>query len=146
MESLTPTLTAQELERQKAQSGVLKVLEKCMDRVHFELQGQHQKGSHYPLAVFTKNTGWRSPEKHKQRMAKRYDGSRAPQKSKEGCSRGDLASWQEGCSRGDLASWQNHQWESRFWKESQSASTVWQEPWWGYPDSRWRVAASGWWV
>ena len=104
-----------------------------MDRVHFGLQGQHQEGSHYPLAVFTKNTGWRSPEKHKQRMAKRYDGSRAPQKPKEGC------------SRGDLASWQNHQWESRFWKESQSASTVWQEPWWVYPDSRWHVADGGRW-
>ena len=136
-------MTEQELESQN--SGVFKVLEKRMDRVHFQLQGQHHFGSHYPLAVFTKNTGWRSPEKHKQRMAKRYDGSRAPQKSKEGCSRGELASWQEGRSRGDPASWQNHQWESRFWKESQSASTVWQGPWWVYPYSRWHVADGGRW-
>ena len=91
-ESLTPSLSPQALEQQKAELGLFKTLEKRLKIEHFECQGTHQKGSHYPLAVFTKNPSWRSPEKHKQRTANWYY-PRASQKSTEGCSRGDQASW-----------------------------------------------------
>ena len=48
-----------------------KFKEKRLDVELFRLGGQHQKGSHYPLCVFTSGPGWRSPEKYRERNQRR---------------------------------------------------------------------------
>ena len=80
--TLTPTMSKAEVERKLKEKTCLKVIEKRLDMDYFRLQGQHQKGSHYPLCVFTSNRSRRSPDKFKERWArsekyrpKRHDGA-----------------------------------------------------------------------
>ena len=63
-ETLTPS------EASQACCTLLRTKEKRMDADKWQLEGRHQHGSHYPLAIFGCNAGQRSSEAKARRQAK----------------------------------------------------------------------------
>ena len=53
--------------------GCLKVNEKRLSVDIWRHEGEHQKGAHFPICVFTNNIGRRSPQKMEERRKKRND-------------------------------------------------------------------------
>ena len=66
-ETLTPTMSSSTRDRLSRERKLLQVKEEKLDIKNYQSMGKHQRGSHYPLCVFTNNPGWRSPEKHAER-------------------------------------------------------------------------------
>ncbi len=67
-EKLRGTLTPSEASQ--ACCTLLRMKEKRMDADKWQLEGRHQHGSHYPLAIFGCNAGQRSSEAKARRQAK----------------------------------------------------------------------------
>ena len=71
-ETLRPSIDSSAQGQLARERKLLQVKEKRMDiKEFYQCMGKHQRGSHYPLCVFTNNPGWRSAERHAQR-AKRW--------------------------------------------------------------------------
>ena len=71
---MRPSLTPSEQSSAVADSrgsdrerGGIKFKEKRLDARLWRCKGEHQKGSHFPICVFTNNVGRRSPEKLEER-------------------------------------------------------------------------------
>ena len=69
-QTLTPTLSEAQMEALRKEYQLPKFREKRLAVELFRHEGEQQRGSHYPLCVFTDNPGWRSPEKFKERTDK----------------------------------------------------------------------------
>ena len=52
------------------QKGGIKLKEKRLDARLWRYKGKHQRGSHFPICVFTNNVGRRSPKKLEERKEK----------------------------------------------------------------------------
>ena len=135
-ETLTPSLDEKGLAKLRGEGLLLKVSEKRLERVHFECMGKHQKGSHYPLCVYTQNPGWRSPEKFKER-SQAWAKKCAQSSAMRGRSRGQQASH---CSD-EQGSWkqESHGWGSHWHGRWSSGS----DTWWGSDDTEARRHDAG---
>ena len=89
--SLTPTpLAAVAAPNKDRKNDGIKFKEKRLSAKIWRYKGEHQRGSHFPICVFTNNVGRRSPEKLEERRQKQMRRSRrGPQwwaeGSQEGC-------------------------------------------------------------
>ena len=77
VEELRPSLTPSDASAAVAdprggdrQRGNIKLKEKRLDARLWRYKGQHQRGSHFPICVFTNNVGRRSPQKLEERKEK----------------------------------------------------------------------------
>ena len=88
---MTPTpLAAVAAPNKDRKNDGIKFKEKRLSAKIWRYKGEHQKGSHFPICVFTNNVGRRSPEKLEERRQKQMQRSRrGPQwwaeGSQEGC-------------------------------------------------------------
>ena len=129
--SLTPSeasiAVAASLSDTMARKSVgIKIREKRLDANIWRCKGVHQKGSHFPICVFTNNVGRRSPAKMDERKIKKE--ARQWQGSQWRTSVAEDA-WQQACwdavCWNTMDTWTQPGWNGDCWTFSASSSDIW---------------------
>ena len=140
-QTLTPTLTKSDTDKlQEDHTASPKYIEKRLKVELFRRGGTQQKGSHYPLCVFTNNPGWRSPDKwsERQRRAEKYGWKKGVGKYDKP-NAATPQSWWSGRSTAADVSWQSDDTTPQSWQSDDTTPQSWQS----HKPRSWQGAGAG---